>query len=242
MAGMLSEQDAGVLPNSNSKKRKRDTVQVGDFQHSINNTFRIIPSHLHNFGALIHCSYTSPLKQSNECPPRLGSLSRKRRALQQPGFYPQPSLQSVFAQHKSIPQSSYLHADLHASAPSGSPRTQIPSAPQQNPCTSPSFLRPCHICHRRPTTRELVQAYADCELCGQRACFICLRRCDAVNCWGRGSQEEQQLWGATASSPPPDKSMGVLQDSLSRIVCSSCTVEGVTDTGMEVVRCLACIR
>ncbi|KAL4993558.1 hypothetical protein BDV10DRAFT_178883 [Aspergillus recurvatus] len=242
MTRMWSEQDGPILPNSISKKRKRDTVQVEDFQHSINNTFRIIPSHLHNFDAPMHFNYTSALKQSNECPPCLQSLSRKRRTLQQPGFYSQPSLQSVFAQHKTTSQSSCLLADLNASAPSGSPRTQVSGAPQQNPCTLQSFLRPCHICHRRPTTRELLQAYADCDLCSQRACFICLRRCDAVGCWGRGSQEEQQLWVATASGLPPDKRRSALQDNLSRMVCSSCAVEGVTDTGMEVVRCLACIR
>ncbi|KAL4733698.1 hypothetical protein BDV11DRAFT_210013 [Aspergillus similis] len=230
MIGMWSEQGGSILQNLISKKRKKDTIEVGAFQHPINCTSRIISSHSHNFDAPIHFRYTSPLKQDNECTPGQQYLSRKRRAPQQPGFYSPPSLQSL-----PCPP-----ADLKVSSASEFSVMQEPSASQQNSYPSPSFLRPCHICHRRPTTRELLQAYADCDLCGERACFICLRRCD--ECWDRGNREEQQLWGATANGLPPDKCWNALQDKLFRKVCSCCAVEGVTDTGMEVVRCLACIR
>jgi hypothetical protein len=82
---------------------------------------------------------------------------------------------------------------------------QVPSASQEKFCTSPLILCPCHICDRRPITREFLQAYADCGLRGKRACLIFLRRCDTVECCDRRIQEEQQLWRATANGLPPTK-------------------------------------
>lgn len=38
-------------------------------------------------------------------------------------------------------------------------------------------LAPCHICHRRPTKKSDLDSFADCEGCGERACFICIREC-----------------------------------------------------------------
>lgn len=38
-------------------------------------------------------------------------------------------------------------------------------------------LAPCHICHRRPTKKSDLDSFADCEGCGERTCFICMRNC-----------------------------------------------------------------
>jgi hypothetical protein len=38
-------------------------------------------------------------------------------------------------------------------------------------------LSPCHICHRKPTVRSELDAFADCEGCGRRTCYICIREC-----------------------------------------------------------------
>jgi hypothetical protein len=38
-------------------------------------------------------------------------------------------------------------------------------------------LSACHICHRKPKVISDLDSYADCELCGQRTCFICMRQC-----------------------------------------------------------------
>ncbi|KLJ12072.1 hypothetical protein EMPG_12798 [Blastomyces silverae] len=59
------------------------------------------------------------------------------------------------------------------------------SVSQANNKTTPhASLFPCHICHRRPTTRSTLDAYADCDLCAERTCYICLRECMAVDCNG----------------------------------------------------------
>ncbi len=44
------------------------------------------------------------------------------------------------------------------------------------------LLAPCHICHRRPTTKHLLDSYADCANCGSRTCYICLRQCEGLLC------------------------------------------------------------
>ncbi|KAF4626420.1 hypothetical protein G7Y89_g11740 [Cudoniella acicularis] len=38
-------------------------------------------------------------------------------------------------------------------------------------------LSPCHICRRKPTIRSELDSYADCEGCGKRTCYICIREC-----------------------------------------------------------------
>lgn len=111
--------------------------------------------------------------------------------------------------------------------------------PLSYPSTSPSALRPCHICHRRPTTRQVLDAYADCDLCSQRACFICLRQCEALDCAG-------SVTPYLAGHDKPDLyNLGETLDEESiprRKICSSCAVEGMTETGTETVRCLDCVR
>ncbi|PGH08040.1 hypothetical protein GX51_01481 [Blastomyces parvus] len=64
-----------------------------------------------------------------------------------------------------------------------SPSTSSISQANNKNTPHPS-LSPCHICHRRPTTRSTLDAYADCDLCAERTCYICLRECMAVDCNG----------------------------------------------------------
>lgn len=42
---------------------------------------------------------------------------------------------------------------------------------------SSALLSPCHICHRKPTKKSNLDSFADCQGCGQRACYICMRSC-----------------------------------------------------------------
>lgn len=39
------------------------------------------------------------------------------------------------------------------------------------------LLAPCHVCHRRPTKKSHLDSYADCQGCGERTCFVCIRQC-----------------------------------------------------------------
>ncbi|KAJ5915279.1 hypothetical protein N7454_011033 [Penicillium verhagenii] len=156
-------------------------------------------------------------------------LPRKRRHIQTP-YLSLPSHQ----------QSSFLSPNIYASnqsaySPPVSPRT-VPTSYQS---TSPSALRPCHICYRRPTTRQVLDAYADCDLCGERACFICLRQCDSPACRGTnghpGAPDGSNIYGS-------DEIHDSKVQGSRRKICSSCAVEGVTDIGTEIVQCLDCVR
>ncbi|WYZ34651.1 hypothetical protein EsH8_I_000927 [Colletotrichum jinshuiense] len=52
---------------------------------------------------------------------------------------------------------------------------------------TPSSLSPCHICHRRPTKKSDLDSFADCQGCGQRSCFVCIRECQGWQKDGRPS-------------------------------------------------------
>jgi hypothetical protein len=38
----------------------------------------------------------------------------------------------------------------------------------------------CHICRRKPTLRSELDTFADCEGCGRRTCYICIRECEGL--------------------------------------------------------------
>lgn len=67
----------------------------------------------------------------------------------------------------------------HARSPSASklgPRTTITT----------NVLAPCHICHRKPTKKTELDSYADCQGCGERTCYVCMRECLG---WGATPRE-----------------------------------------------------
>lgn len=57
--------------------------------------------------------------------------------------------------------------------------TRSPSASKLGPRTTitTNVLAPCHICHRRPTKKTDLDSYADCQGCGERTCYVCMREC-----------------------------------------------------------------
>ena len=50
------------------------------------------------------------------------------------------------------------------------------SAPPSNLAPALMMSR-CHVCSRKPTKKSDLDSFADCEGCGQRTCFICIRQC-----------------------------------------------------------------
>lgn len=85
-------------------------------------------------------------------------------------------------------------------------------------------LYPCHLCHRRPTTLQDLPAYANCENCQLRTCFICMRTCDGPRCQQHNSFHE------TSTSNTLDTARG-------RNICGKCCIE----VGVEGrVWCLVC--
>lgn len=212
-----------------------------------------IPSSL--YAARLDCPNIPKENNNHDILCRHRCIPRKRRVLQQPYLY---------QQHQQWPDRDPLRPSQHASnppqpklltpniclsstsqnltSPPVSPKTLIPITypSQQIPSTSAS-LRPCHICHRRPTTLELLDAYADCDLCSQRSCYICLRQCDSPNCCGSISLGSQFLKGG--SDRLQEEINGDDSEARqTRKICSCCAVEGVTDTGLEMVQCLDCVR
>jgi hypothetical protein len=123
-----------------------------------------------------------------------------------------------------------------------SPRTMSTPTTTTTNTNSKLVLRPCHVCHRKPSTKVMLDAYADCELCGQRACYICLRECNALNCAQRQSQP------VVTPDECFDTEMRFHEDPANerrrrqRKVCSLCAIEGLTDTGQEIVWCVDCVR
>lgn len=93
-------------------------------------------------------------------------------------------------------------------------------------------LRPCHICRRKPTVKKELDAFADCEGCAKRTCWVCIREC--LGGWGNkievggeaGSGEGAEGWGENGI-----KHRGM--------VCSRCCVERGTEGE---VLCLGCLR
>ncbi|CZR53910.1 uncharacterized protein PAC_03792 [Phialocephala subalpina] len=113
-------------------------------------------------------------------------------------------------------------------------------------------LSPCHICRRKPTEKRHLEDYADCEGCGERTCFICMRECK-----GLAQRLHQQPWhvygsvdmdleghhkhgagaeGAGERVGPWEKG-GV--ESHRGMICSRCCVERGTEGE---VWCLGCLR
>ncbi|KAJ2900517.1 hypothetical protein MKZ38_002422 [Zalerion maritima] len=46
-----------------------------------------------------------------------------------------------------------------------------------HPTVPPNILNPCHICHRKPQRKSDLDSYKNCEGCGRRTCYICIREC-----------------------------------------------------------------
>ncbi|KAK3906773.1 hypothetical protein C8A05DRAFT_11467 [Staphylotrichum tortipilum] len=40
-----------------------------------------------------------------------------------------------------------------------------------------SLMLRCHICFRKPTKKADLDSFADCQGCGERTCYVCIREC-----------------------------------------------------------------
>ncbi|KAL2124665.1 hypothetical protein VTJ04DRAFT_1030 [Mycothermus thermophilus] len=54
--------------------------------------------------------------------------------------------------------------------------TQAPSASAPSSSSS-SLMARCHVCSRKPRTKSDLDSFADCQGCGQRTCYVCIREC-----------------------------------------------------------------
>jgi hypothetical protein len=77
-----------------------------------------------------------------------------------------------------------------------------PKPTTDRPNTS-ALLSPCHICHRKPTRKTDLDSFADCEGCGQRTCFVCIRQCQG---WLQdGATRTEQARQAAATQEEDDE-------------------------------------
>lgn len=92
-------------------------------------------------------------------------------------------------------------------------------------------LSPCHICYRKPTVRSDLDSFANCESCGKRTCYICIRECEGY------------MSGYDADVKN-DHELEHLEEPMKKLehkgmICSRCCVE----RGAEgEVWCLGCLR
>ncbi|RSL66770.1 hypothetical protein CEP54_003609 [Fusarium duplospermum] len=54
-------------------------------------------------------------------------------------------------------------------------------ASRPSPRATGAVLAPCHICHRKPTKKSDLDSFAECQGCGERTCFVCIRECQGWN-------------------------------------------------------------
>lgn len=123
-------------------------------------------------------------------------------------------------------------------------------------------LAPCHICHRRPTKKSDLDSFADCEGCGERACFICIRACidltpadqevgrRAEGDMGGGISEQEALSRSFCMDDADDTAAerdGGQQEERRKgwagghrgVVCSRCCVEMGPDGEIACLGCLS---
>lgn len=75
-------------------------------------------------------------------------------------------------QHAALGPSSRYYNHQHTTS-----RHSPSSKTTTNPAATTTNLSPCHVCHRKPTKRTELDSYADCEGCGERTCYVCIREC-----------------------------------------------------------------
>ncbi|KAK5663623.1 hypothetical protein OQA88_4054 [Cercophora sp. LCS_1] len=59
----------------------------------------------------------------------------------------------------------------------GSTTATATTAPTAATTASASLMSRCHICFRKPTKKSDLDSFADCQGCGQRTCYVCIREC-----------------------------------------------------------------
>lgn len=119
------------------------------------------------------------------------------------------------------------------------------------PRVTSALLAPCHICHRRPTKKSDLDSFADCQGCGERTCYVCIRECHGWNLDGGSGVSEQEALSrsfhmddvddgqqhnnATSGGQQTNKGWDAVGHKA--VVCSRCCIERGAEGD---VTCLGC--
>ncbi|KAH7163101.1 hypothetical protein B0J13DRAFT_29772 [Dactylonectria estremocensis] len=95
--------------------------------------------------------------------------------------------------HDSFPSSSSASHRRRRSSQLRVFQVQPASASRFAPKLTSTILSPCHICHRRPTKKSDLDSFAQCQGCGERACFVCIRECQGWNLDAGSVLSEQEV-------------------------------------------------
>jgi hypothetical protein len=128
------------------------------------------------------------------------------------------------------------------------------------------LLAPCHVCHRKPTKKSHLDSYADCQGCGERTCFVCIRQCQTPStadgddgtlsdqeALSRSFQMEDFTDATTSSKPeeqyaPPTPVSEASHEFGSRgwharghrsVICSRCCIERGAEGDVVCLGCLS---
>ncbi|TPX16674.1 uncharacterized protein E0L32_003615 [Thyridium curvatum] len=154
----VTQEERPVVPSS-LKKRRRDDQDEDTQAHFIRS----------DDAPLYHPHHTYQPQQG--APPRKILPTPKKLRLvedhhERHPYQPQP--QPPQARRSRTPDATALQHTTANSRPQPVARSST---------TSAALLRPCHICHRKPTKKSDLDSFADCEGCAQRTCYVCMRKC-----------------------------------------------------------------
>ncbi|KAK3383256.1 hypothetical protein B0T24DRAFT_42012 [Lasiosphaeria ovina] len=83
--------------------------------------------------------------------------------------------------------------------------TTRPEAIVSSRTSSANLMGRCHICFRKPSKKLDLDSFADCQGCGQRTCYVCIRECSG---WSPPHPlAESMLGGGTISETPTESFM-----------------------------------
>ncbi|KAK3395836.1 hypothetical protein B0T20DRAFT_46251 [Sordaria brevicollis] len=68
----------------------------------------------------------------------------------------------------------------------------------------------CHICFRKPSKKSDLDSYADCQGCGQRTCYVCMRQCPGWTSSFQQHGQQQTDDGISLASSSPENSFTML--------------------------------
>ncbi|KAL2133948.1 hypothetical protein VTI74DRAFT_1366 [Chaetomium olivicolor] len=202
---------AGLLGKSTLPS---DNGPIFDACHAINHPHDIFAQKVYDHGHVFHHHHSSPLATRKIAP--LPSAKRRRTSVDLDiGLEPMqrsPS-NSPSRRHR---QETHHQTPRDETRPIPTPPAPAPApapAPITTTTTSASLMNRCHICSRKPQKKSDLDSFADCEGCGQRSCYVCIRECLG---WGPNPPTETNvsdvppLTTSTATSEDGDASFTML--------------------------------